>query len=95
MLTRLINIQYFTTKINVRKEAKIMTKDQLINLIAQRITDYAVKEINVSERIRHTPPYSRNYDVLNQKYLGYTYKRKELQDLMDSIYDIEMKGEIA
>ena len=66
-----------------------MTKEQIIELIAKRISEYAIKEINISERIRHTPPYSHTYDALLKKYSGYTDKREELQELLDSIHDVD------
>lgn len=68
-----------------------MTKEQIIELIAKRISEYAIKEINISERIRHTPPYSHTYDALLKKYNGYTDKREELQELLDSIHDVDLK----
>ena len=68
-----------------------MTKEQIIELISVRISDYAIKEMNITERIRHTPPRSHAYKALLQKYQGYTDKREELQDLIDFILDADFK----
>lgn len=66
-----------------------MTKEQIIELIAERISEYAIKEMNITERIRHTPPYSHAYDALLKKYNGYADKREELQTLLDHIHDVD------
>lgn len=66
-----------------------MTKEQIIELIAERISEYAIKEMNITERIRHTPPYSHAYDALLKKYNGYVDKREELQTLLDHIHDVD------
>lgn len=75
-----------------------MTKEQIIELIAERISEYAIKEMNITERIRHTPPYSHAYDALLKKYNGYADKREELQTLLDHIHDVDfntIKGKEA
>ena len=66
-----------------------MTKEQIIELIAERISEYAIKEMNITERIRHTPPYSHAYDALLKKYNGYADKREELQTLLDHLHDVD------
>ena len=66
-----------------------MTKEQIIELIAERISEYAIKEMNITERIRHTPPYSHAYDALLKKYNSYADKREELQTLLDHIHDVD------
>ena len=66
-----------------------MTKEQIIELIAERISEYAIKEMNITERIRHTPPYSHAYDALLKKYNGYADKREDLQTLLDHIHDVD------
>ena len=68
-----------------------MTKEQIIELIAERISEYAIKEMNITERIRHTPPYSHAYDALLMKYNGYADKREELQELLDRIHDVDLR----
>ena len=66
-----------------------MTKEQIIELIAERISEYAIKEMNITERIRHTPPYSHAYDALLKKYNGYADTREDLQTLLDHIHDVD------
>lgn len=70
-----------------------MTKEQIIELISARISDYALKEMNMSERLLHAPKYTHTYDALLYKHKAYGVKREELQDLLDAILDTDIGGD--
>lgn len=68
-----------------------MTKEQIIELIGQRINTLAIKSINLENKLHAYPPNSPGYHKTNFALHSAQDKQTELQELLDLIYDEELK----
>lgn len=68
-----------------------MTKEQIITLIGTRINSLAIKSISLTNKLHAYPPNSPGYHKTNIALRAAQDKQAELQELLDLIYDEELK----